>query len=220
MSLQTRINTNLDGFLAKLKLISEVSKKTLPDQLNKQMLQLIVGAKGSRGLVQLTAKATEARIRSDLAKTVTYRLPGGRAITGRLSRILAAQFLHRRGDKITEGALDGAEAALIKARIQSRAYIAASWLWAAQALAPFVKGNTLSRLRDKDIPLKSDGDAYNAFDKTKAAVPGRLRVSIYNTARGADIIASKAVPRALNNAAKDMAKYIEQEKGKAYARLK
>lgn len=217
-NLRTRIDVNLTQFFAKVKEIQKISNRTLPDELNKQMLQLIVGAKGSKGLVQLTDKATEARIRADLAKVVTYSLPGGRSAAAPLGRLLAAKALRNKGTPRTHANLDAMVKRITDARVNHRrAYIAASWLFAARQLAQSVAGNTLSRM--DDIPMNDSGTAAGAFDKTKAAVPKQLKVVIFNTAIGADKVAQKAIPRALGNATRDMAKYIGRKLGEAFARV-
>jgi hypothetical protein len=217
--LQTKIDVNLRGFDQKLREIAKVSGRTFPEELNKQVLQLVVGAKGSKGLVQLTAKATEARIRADLARPVTYRLPGGRAFTGPLSRVLGAQYCKKHGQPLTKVNIRNAEQRIIDVRVaHRRAYIAASWLFSAQRLAQSVKGNTLTRLNDGDIPMDNSGKASESFNKTRAAVMGALRTTVFNTAVGAEKIAAKAIPRALANAQRDMGKYIARKWGEAYAR--
>jgi hypothetical protein len=218
-NLQTKIAVSLKGFREKLKLIAAVSNRTFPDELNKQMLQLVIGAKGSKGLVQLTQKATEARIRADMDRPVTYRLPGGKSITGPLVRVLAAQWLKRQGAHINKAAIDTAAQKIINRRVHfRRAYIAASWLFSAQQLARSVKNSTLTRLSDSDIPQIQGGKAKDSAGKTIAAVPRSLRTVVFNTAIGADKIAQKAIPRALSNAAKDMGKYIAKKWGENYAK--
>jgi hypothetical protein len=209
---QTKLEVNLTKFHERMREIQKYSGRTFADELNKQMLQLVIGAKGSRGLVQLTQKATEAQIRADLAKTVTYRFLAGKAHTGPLSRVLAAQWLRRKGVPITRVTLHNAEQQIIDRRTKfRRAYIAASWLYSAQRLAKSVKGNTLTRLNDGDIPQVKGGKAEDAADKTIAAQESKLRTVVFNTAVGASKIARKAIPRALANATKDMGAYIARQ---------
>lgn len=218
-SLSKRTEVNLAKFQAKLKEYVRVSKKSFAASLNKQMLQLVVGAKGKKGLVGYTQKATEARIRADLARVVTYRIKGAQPFTARLSRVLAAQALFRQGIHITRAALDAKEANIIKQRVNhTRAYIAASWLFAAQKIAASVPGNTLNRLGDSDIPRDSKKSAAKAEGKTFAATPSRLSTTVFNTAEGASKIAAKAVPKALAASVRDMEKYIQAELGRALAR--
>lgn len=229
-NLNKRIEVNLKGFNQKLKQIGQVTSRTLPRELNQQMLQLIVGGKGQKGLVHYTKKATSAQILADLSKNVGYRLPGGQFFSSRLSRVLAAQWLHKRGDRITRAALDAAEQAIIKQRVKSRAFIAASWLWSARALAPFVPGNTLTRLNESDLPTWDGGRAKDAFGKTQAAKENNIRTIIFNTAgragknrrgtpEGAIAVARKAIPKALASASRSMGKYIAKKWGEEWARL-
>lgn len=219
-SLSKRTEVNLAKFQAKLKEYVRVSKKSFAASLNKQMLQLVVGAKGKRGLVGYTQKATEARIRADLARVVTYRIAGrgaDKAFTAPLSRVLAAQALWAKGIRITRAALDAKEANVIKQRVvHTRAYIAASWLFAAQKIAASVPGNTLTRLQD--IPMDSQKNAAKAEGKTFAATWNRLNTTVFNTAIGAMKIAAKSVPKALAASVRDMEKYIQGQWGRDLAR--
>jgi len=214
-NLKTRIEGKLAVFERRLKQYVEVGRKTMPNALNKQVLQVIVGGKGQRGLVQITQKATESRIRADLARVVTYRIEGHQPITSRLSRVLAAQALFKKGIHITRAALDAKEQSIINQRVKhTRAYIAASWLFAAQKLAQYVPNNTLNRLNDSDIPRDSQKNAARAQQLTTAASQQILQVVVFNTAIGASKIAAKALPKALSNAARSMGKYILQEVSK------
>lgn len=216
-SLSKRTEVNLAKFQAKLKEYVRVSKKSFAASLNKQMLQLVVGAKGKKGLVGYTQKATEARIRADLARVVTYRIKGAQPFTARLSRVLAAQALFRQGIHITRAVLDAKEANVIKQRVvHTRAYIAASWLFAAQKIAASVPGNTLTRLQD--IPMDSQKNAAKAEGKTFAATENRLNTTVFNTAIGAMKIAAKSVPKALAASVRDMEKYIQGQWGRDLAR--
>ncbi len=215
-SLKTRIEAKLAIFHKRLGQYVAISKKGMTDNLNRQVLQLIVGGKGQRGLIHYTQKATEARIRSDLAREVTYRIKGrGRAFTSRLSRVLAAQALHDKGIKITRATLDAKEEKIIGQRVRhTRAYIAASWLFAAQKMSTVVPGNTLTRLNDSDIPRDSHKNAARAEALTSPATQQFLTAVVFNTAIGASKIAQKAIPKALAAGARSMAKYILRETSK------
>ncbi len=220
-SLATRTKVNLEKFQKKLAEYAKVSKRSFADSLNKQMLQLIVGAKGKRGLVHYTQKATEARIRADLARPVTYRIKGHQPLTSRLSRVLAAQALFKQGIHITRAALDAKEEKIIGQRVRhTRAYIAASWLFAAQQIAKSVKNNTLTRLNNEDIPMDSHKNAARAEQLSRAATVHLLKATIFNTAIGATKIAAKALPKALAASVRDMEKGIQYEAGREFARTK
>jgi len=204
----TKLETSLSGFNRALHRISAVSNKTFEEELNRNMLKLCIGAKGVKGLVQLTKKATEDGIRADLARP--YR--GGRP----LSHLLAVQSLKRRGQQITTAAIAQEENKIIQRRVGTRAYMAASWLFSALSLAPHVKGAKLTRM--DSIPQKPGGSAAKA--DAQAATKSRLKCTVFNTAEGAALVGSPAVPRALNQVRRDMEKYTARKMGEAYAKSK
>ena len=77
--------------------------------------------------------------------------------------------------------------AIIKARVQSRAYIAAGWLWAAVDLATKVPGNTLTRLtKQKTIHLWEGGLAAKSYGI--AAQTNRFFAGVFNTSKGSGIV--------------------------------
>ncbi len=211
-SLKTRIEAKTRLFHERLKTYVQVSHKEAPVALNRQVLHLIVGGKGQKGLVHYTQKATEGRIRADLARVVTYRIKGAQPLTARLSRVLAAQALFKQGIHITRALLDAKEEKIIGQRVRhTRAYIAASWLFAAQKIAASVPGNTLNRLSDSDIPRDSHKSAAGAEQRTHAATLMLIVAEVFNTAKGASKIAAKALPKALAAASRSMGKYIKKD---------
>jgi len=220
-NLKTRIEAKLGEFQKTLNDYVAVSNKTFAEALNFQMLKVVVGGKGVNGLVQLTQKTTAARIRADLARPVIRRLKGGKVFTGTLGEAIAAKFMHEKGIPITVAGLAHTLARLIEFRTEkSRAFVAASWLWAARELSKHVKGNTLTKIRDESyIPMIPGGTASEAERKGHSAIPGRLSVTVFNTS-GVDKVASKAVPRALGNIKRDIGKDVARRQGEAWAREK
>jgi len=148
--------------------LRSVTKRTAAEELNKQLLQVVIGAKGSNGLVQLTKKATVERIKSDLMQMVNNGSRGGKPRT--LLHALAADWLRKRGEPITSASLTQTGIAIMKRRIQSRAFIAASWLWSGRELAKHVPTARLERMNDGDIPMNHNG--YGA--KTARAIPATM----------------------------------------------
>lgn len=215
-----RTTVSLAGFQRTVAAIAQVKKTLFADELNKQMLKVLVGAKGVKGLVQLSRKASAEEIRAEMARPVTYAIKGrGKAFTNRLSRVLAAQALHKKGGKITRGELDAMEQTIIKARVRSRAFIAASWLFSAFDLARHVPGSDLNR--DSNVPMTTEarrpGKRASDADSDPARA-GKDKVTVFNTADGAAKITGGMIPRALNNARKDMIKYLGRKFGEAVAK--
>lgn len=217
-----RPKVDLTRFHAALARMMDVPKKHGPDVLNKSVLQVVVGSGGNKGLVQLTRKATEQRIREDLSRMVTSVGKRGGSHSVPLVVLLATQWLTERGERPAPGAIrPGSSEAqdwrnkvshacqrVIAARIQSRAFIAAGWLWAAAELAPKVPGNTLSRLMgSKNLPLKSGGEAARSF--AIAAHTGKLFAGVYNTSSGAGVICTTGVIQlAVNGETNNLRQYF------------
>jgi hypothetical protein len=210
----TRLTVSLAGFQRAVEAIAKAKNSFLPLELNRQMLKVLVGAPGVKGLVHLTLRALESDIRADMARVVTYSIRGGTPITARLSRVLAAQALYRQGGHITRAALEVMEKKIIDARVRSRAYMAASWLFSAFDLAKTVPGNTLNR--QDNIPMTTQARKNKASDADSIpATASRLKVTAFNTARGASKVATRPIPTALNNARLDMIKYLGKKFAKA-----
>lgn len=225
---QTRLTAKLNEFNGTMATLRAVTKRTASEELNKQLLQLVIGAKGSKGLVQLTKKATVERITADMSKLVNNGSRGGKTRT--LGQMLGILLLKKRGEAITAASIDSAAAAILKARIQSRAFIAASWLLSGRELAKHVPSARLDRMGDGDIPVRHGG----YVEKTARAIPATLNqnvftASVFNTSpshpnntqggksAGAEKVARAGMNRALGNAIRDMKKKIQYELGKQYA---
>lgn len=188
---------DLSRFYTALQAVMDVPKKSGPDVLNKSVLQVTVGSGGGKGLVHHTRKATEKRIREDLSQMVTAVGKRGGSHSAPRVVLLATNYLVKRGvrpmgwghDEQIRWRAEVSQAceAIIKARVQSRAYIAAGWLWAAMDLASKVPGHTLTRLaKGKGLPLKGNGEASKSF--SRHATEGNLFAGVYNTSNGAGIV--------------------------------
>lgn len=193
---------DLSQFRRSLDLMRQVPRKHGPDVLNKAVLTVAVGSSSGFGLVQLTQKATKSRIERDLKRN-------------KLGLKLAVRSLKKKGAKITNAAVSAEYERIRKARVQSRAYIAAGWLHAARDLARKVPSHSLSRLRDgKNMPVRDDASAAQSF--ARAATSGSLTAGLFNTSRGAgSVCPDEVVQVAVNYTVKDMQIYLERKFGAA-----
>jgi hypothetical protein len=205
--------------------MQDVPKRVGFQVLNKSVLQVVVGSGGGKGLVQLTTKATENRIRNDMNTMVTA--VGKRGGTHSVPRIiaLATNALVKRGVRpLGWGAEEqlrwrsevSAECdKIMRARIQSRAYIAAGWLWCAMEMAANVPGHGLTRLRAKDLPLHTGrrGDASKSY--AKAATRSTLFAGVYNVCEGAaKVITPGMIQLAVNAETNNLRQYFFRGIGK------
>jgi hypothetical protein len=185
-------------------------------------LKVLIGSGTGDGLVQLTRKATAARIKSDLNKPVSGRLgkpssPRGRTITRPLLFWLALNVLKRTGAGYIPEIVKQTMAAILKMRIASRAYIAAGWLFCARDLhekSPYLqKKHKLTRLKQRNIPTvdkAAGGTAAQSFSVTYTG-DKRCSVKLYNTSRGGDTVGMEFVQQAINNATSDIKVYIDRK---------
>lgn len=223
-SKSSRTQVKLDTFNKVLSALARVKNRRYADLVNKHLLQVVVGAKGVSGLAQLTKKATEERILADMNKPV-----GGKRLVVRL----AIAWLKSRGEQVSTGSIDSAANSIIRARIISRAFIAASWLHSAQKLAAFVPGHTLTRLTDGKVPMYYGGYAAKSARATSALESMKVfTATVYNTSPshpnnvkkgtgpGAEQVARQAINRALGNAIRDMRRGIAIENGRLEARAR
>jgi hypothetical protein len=195
------MTVDLTQFHRSMQLMAQVPKKYGPDVLNKSVLKVAIGSKGSQGLVQMTKKATQARIERDLRRN-------------KLGLKLAVIALKARKTKPTREAVKQEYERIRKSRVQSRAYIAAGWLYAASKLAPHVPGQSLTRLGARNIPTFDAGSAATSF--AMFATAGKLLAGLFNTSRGAgSVCPDQLIQIAVNNATKDNAVYLERKFGAA-----
>lgn len=201
----------------------QLSRTPVVDIVQDAAMKVLIGSGTGDGLVQLTRKATAARIKSDLNKPVSGRLgkpssPRGRTITRPLLFWLALNVLKRTGAGYVPEIVKQTMAAILKMRIASRAYIAAGWLWAARDLhekSPYLqKKHKLTRLKQRNIPTvdkAARGTAANSF-ATPVKVNGyTASIVLTNTSRGGDTVGMEFVQQALNNATKDVLQYVDKK---------
>lgn len=192
-------STRLDNALAMKR---QIPRQYMPEIVNKSVLQVTLGSGSGAGLVQLTQKATEKRIESDLKKN-------------KLGIKLAMKWLKDQGKKITRMAVSEAFLRISVARQKSRAYIAAGWLFSAMHLAPKVPTANLRRMRPpKGTTLYGPGTAAESF--SRFATPGSFFAGVYNTSRGAGNVCTDAVVQiAVDNEARNVEQFIERKMGAA-----
>ena len=207
----------------------QISRTPVVDIVQDAALKVLIGSKLNGevlgGLVQLTRKATVARIKSDLNKPVAGRIgkpssPRGRTITRPLLFWLALNAVKQSGAGYVPEIIKQTMAAILKMRIKSRAYIAAGWLWAARDLyekSPYLqKKHKLTRLKARNIPTVDKADGGTAATSFSVTYNGdkKCSVKLFNTSRGGDTVGMEFVQQAINNATKDVQVYIDNKVGK------
>ena len=222
-----RVSYDFSGLNKALAQKVQISRTSVVDIVQDAALKVLIGSKLNGevlgGLVQLTRKATVARIKSDLNKPVAGRIgkpssPRGRTITRPLLFWLALNAVKQSGAGYIPEIIKQTMAAILKMRIKSRAYIAAGWLWAARDLyekSPYLqKKHKLTRLKARNIPTvdkNEGGTAANSF-ATPVRVNGyTASIVLTNTSRGGDTVGMEFVQQALNNATKDVLQYVDKK---------
>ena len=200
--------------------LSNLKKTPLQDIANDAVMKILVGSGTEKsGLVHLTRKATEERIKADMTEGVVgYAGKGARRRVVVRPRIhwLALSWMKGRGLPFSKEQLKETMKAILKMRIKSRAYIAAGWLWSARDLwtkSPGMqKKHKFTRLEQRNIPMvdaASKGTAAQSF-----AVPavvgsgGRFTCTVTNTSRGGDTVGMENVQGAINGAMRDIQVYL------------
>jgi hypothetical protein len=201
----------------------QLSRTPVVDIVQDAAMKVLIGSGTGDGLVQLTRKATAARIKSDLNKPVSGRLgkpssPRGRTITRPLLFWLALNVLKRTGAGYIPEIVKQTMAAILKMRIASRAYIAAGWLWAARDLhekSPYLqKKHKLTRLKQRNIPTvdkAARGTAANSFAAPVKVNGYTASIVLTNTSRGGGTVGIEFVQQALNNATRDVMEYVDKK---------
>lgn len=190
-------SVNLYHFNRSMEKMRRIPKKHGPDVLNKSVLKVGIGSKGSAGLVQLTQKATAARMKRDLMRD-------------KLGIKLAVIALKKKGEKPTNEAVSQMFQTILNKRTQSRAYISAGWLYASSKLAQRVPGQTLTRMNPRNIPKHDGESASESF--ALVATEGRLQAGLFNTSRGAGAVCpDQVVQMAVNNATEDNNVYLRRK---------
>jgi hypothetical protein len=208
----------------------QLSRTPVVDIVQDAAMKVLIGSGTGDGLVQLTRKATVARITADLNKPVAgrtnaVRLKSGKMRAGRpqtkpLLFWLALQVMKRTGAGNIPEIVRQTMAAILKMRIKSRAYIAAGWLHCARDLhekSPYLqKKHKLTRLKARNIPTvdkAAGGTAAQSFSITYTG-DKQCSVKLFNTSRGGDTVGMEFVQQAINNATKDVQVYIDNKVGK------
>lgn len=202
--------------------MADVPGKRGPDVLNKSVEKIVIGSKGSHGLVHLTKKATTARIRADLEKQ-----HGGIS----LLRHLAIVALKRKGlhstisvglaksfnRKSTRGLMSSWKTLvaaemrrILSARLRSRAATVAGWLYGLQKLrgmAGMSGGSGGAR-----VELQPRGSASKS--KAKSATNRSLIAILENGVEDSGIVCHPTVIQAaINSATADNIVYLKRKFG-------
>lgn len=205
-----KIEADLKAFRAELRRKMMYTKQSEAAALNDATLKVLIGAKGVKGAVQLTPKATTARIKRDLgrkypvfdSRSASRAKAGarkGRVNPGRqvkLLFILAAKALKKRGVKGVSFAQWRMEVAMMseaifKARDQSRAFLAAGWLLAVLHILQAMGRQAMARGNKRSLRAAGGATAGKLFPGGaaskgygKAATANRLVSYAYNNAAG------------------------------------
>jgi len=198
----------------------QLSRTPVVDIVQDAAMKVLIGSGTGDGLVQLTRKATKERIKSDMNKPVSGKLGSGSGRTITRPRLfwLALQWMKQHGRPYAAEIVKEVMSAILKMRIQSRAYIAAGWLWAARDLhekSPYLqKKHKLTRLKQRNIPTvdkAARGTAANSF-VTPVKVSGyTASIVLTNTSRGGGTVGIEFVQQALNNATRDVMEYVDKK---------
>jgi len=206
----------------------QLSRTPVVDIVQDAAMKVLIGSGTGDGLVQLTRKATVARITADLNKPVAgrtnaVRLKSGKMRAGRpqtkpLLFWLALQVMKRTGAGNIPEIVRQTMAAILKMRIKSRAYIAAGWLWCARDLhekSPYLqKKHKLTRLKQRNIPTvdkAARGTAANSFAAPVKVNGYTASIVLTNTSRGGGTVGIEFVQQAVNNATNDVMEYVDKK---------
>lgn len=205
-----------------------ISNTPLVGVVQDAALKVLVGSGTGAGLVGLTRKATEARIRADLNKPVVgrtnaIRLKSGKVRQGRprtkpLLFWLALRVMKNTGAGNIPEIVKQTMSAILKMRIKSRAYIAAGWLWCARDLyekSPYLqKKHRFTRLKERNMPMvdkTASGTAANSFATPVRVAGYTASIVLTNTSRGGGTVGIEGVQQAVDNAEKDIMEYVDKK---------
>lgn len=200
--------------------------KVASEELNKRVIQVLIGAKGYQGAVHLTRKATEARIRKDLNKT--YHVAGRleRSATGRITKsgsdvkliyILASKRITENGGakgltfEHYRQFVGQVAQQIYEYRIKSRAYLAAGWLAAAHDLMEKTPGNWTGKA-SPEVQVRPGHKAAESW--AEMATPSFLSCAVYNTACDPGTvegdIAMEGIEKGMAEQIRDMESHLEK----------
>lgn len=198
-------------------------KRTSAEIVNKCSAQILIGAKGVKGAVHLTPKATEAGIRRDLGRKYHAWTFEGKSHAVKLIYIMASKKLKKMGRRFISfdwwNMMVREESLKIwQARNSSRAFLAAGWL-------PAVRDLGYTKHRALGGHQRAGGRASRGG--ATRATPGNLTSVIFNAAvekqGGGDdprayTIADQALQVAVALAIKDLEKYVVRKETEAVLR--
>jgi hypothetical protein len=205
------MKVDLSRFHRSVTAIAAVPGRRGAEVLNKSVEKIVIGSKGSRGLVHLTEKAAAAKINADLNQ-----------FHGRITllRHLAIVSLKRKGAETVNGKawkiLVAAEMRRIRAaRIRSRGATVAGWLHGLEKFrgqAGMSGGNG-----GAGVQLQPDGSASKTL--AKAATAGNLMAFMINGVEGSGIVCPDAtIQAAINSATADNLVYLRRKFGEGIDR--
>jgi len=189
-----------------MRLIAQMKKKPLSEVVNKGLATAIIGAKGKKGIVQLSKKATPEKIKADLRENdLNIRLTVAKLRNEGYFKTKRTRWEIQRmiGDICKQRE---------KSRLRSRAYIVAGWIKALGDLG--VVGRQAGRRATR---FWEGGTAAQGYGQK--AVDSRLVAKAFNMSRGASVICEPHVAEAFENARQDAEDYYYIKMGQALARM-
>lgn len=191
--MSVRADLNLPQLSAALRRYGQATKKDMGEIVLRAAKTIAIGGKGVQGAVQLTPKATAAKIKEELAQDgLAFRLLA--SPRARKPRKLAGWS--SKGKKAAE--IRAAAKILVNARKSSAAATVAGWI---------------KVVRDLGVPRGKRVSAKGGPGKSTATKPTarRLESVLINRARGADVVGREALAKAVANAAADMMAFAERK---------
>lgn len=232
MPAKVLIHSDLSQFKKLCQRIIIERKKDAATELNKRAIQVLIGAKGYQGAVQLTKKTSPARIKRDMRRKVSVpRWSQANQTMGShhvpTNNILAARWLKKKGvgkgmSFATWRATVSVASRKIEAHRQaSRAFLAAGWLNCVRDLEKATPGLKMTGKSTKGVKLYPNGKASKSF--AKAAVAGLHTTACYNAAAEpgtpAGVIVETALEQGISEQIRDMETHLQKELEKSAIRV-
>jgi hypothetical protein len=222
--MKASIEVNTAEFMRQVEAVVKVGKLTAAQALNRNAIKVLIGAKGVKGAVQLTRKATPARIRRDLNNQVTSWALGGGTHSTKLLWTKATKLLVKQGKRLSGRTLrewntmvSAAAKRIADARDASRAFLAAGWLNCVRDLGRTRRDGGNGR-SIRGVHVRSGGKSRTGGSAeasyAKMATLKSLEVICYNAAaegEGAESIVQTALNQAIANATADMEVYTKRK---------
>ena len=201
------LTANLTRFKTLVRDIARVRGKEQAEVLNKGLTTAIIGSSKYKGIVQLAPKAKAASIRGDLRRNKL----GIRLAVAQMKR--EGWFASPRSRVETQQEISRRCEATLKARLKSRAYIAAGWIRALQDIG-FLKSKGRGQ---KETQFWGGGSAATGYGVPASA--RRLMAAAFSMSRGSEKVLAPYMQQAIQGACEDMADYFRAKLGKTLARL-